>query len=66
MAAWGRGTFIAMLNLGVKLKAFHQYTVRTKILKALGAGVFVFWKSDEWFLSLVLGLCDFWGDSLPF
>lgn len=33
MAVWGCGTFIAMLNIGITLKGFHQYTLRTKYWK---------------------------------
>lgn len=30
MAAWGCRTFITTLNIGIALKGFHQYVVRTK------------------------------------
>lgn len=45
MAAWGCRTFIAMLNIEVKLKAFHQYMVRTKSWKHSELG---FLSSGNW------------------
>lgn len=49
-----------------KVKSFPSIHGESKILKALAAWIFFLWKLDSWFLALVLGLSDFWGDSFPF